>query len=112
MKKVIDIVATWNYTVLVQQDAAKHFTALDTPPPVWYSIHSTGKGGELVAFNQGKYANEYKRTNYDVVRALVPKGCGKVIKEEAAIRGKSVSQFLVEAVEYTYKLDLSKGNGG
>lgn len=65
-----------------------------------------------MAFDQGQYANEYTRQNYDVVRALVPKGKGKEIKALARAQGKSVSQLIVEALETHCKLDLSKQDGG
>ena len=65
-----------------------------------------------MAFDKVSYDNDFKRQNYDVIRALVPKGCGKEIKEYAAIQGKSVSALIVEALELCYKLDLSKKDGG
>lgn len=65
-----------------------------------------------MAFDQIKYVNDYKRQNYDVIRALVPKGRGKDIKAYAQAQGKSVSQVIVEALESHCKLDLSKADGG
>lgn len=65
-----------------------------------------------MAFNKVQYDNDYTRQNYDVIRALVPKGRNKDIKALAASQGKSVSQLIVEALEGYYHIDLSKPNGG
>lgn len=61
-----------------------------------------------MAFDPIAYNNEYTRNNYDVIRALVPKGKGAVVKEEAAARGISVSKLIIDALEECYKLDLNK----
>lgn len=61
-----------------------------------------------MAFDNNSYQAEYKRQNYDIVRALVPKGKGKVLKDYAKAQGKSVSQVIIEALETACKLDLSK----
>ena len=90
---------------------AGHCEPLDNAPGVWYPLH-TAKGACSVAFDQSKYAQEYNKENYDVIRATVPKGCRKVLRQEASERGISLSQLIVDALEYAYKLDLSKGNGG
>ena len=65
-----------------------------------------------MAFDKIKYDNDFTRQNYDVIRALVPKGKNKDIKALAKSRGVSVSQLIVEALENQYQLDLSKPNGG
>ena len=65
-----------------------------------------------MAFDNNSYQADYKRQNYDVIRALVPKGRGKDIKAYAQAQGKSVSQVIVEALENHCKLDLSKPHGG
>ena len=65
----------------------------------------------IVAFDNNVYQAEYKRQNYDIVRALVPRGRGKDIKAFAKSQGKSVSQIIVDALESTYGLDLSKLDG-
>lgn len=65
-----------------------------------------------MAFDQISYIAEYNKANYDVVRATVPKGKGKVIKDFAKTQGVSVSQLIVDALEKCYKLDLSKADGG
>lgn len=64
-----------------------------------------------MAFDQIHYIAEYNKSNYDVIRALVPKGRGKDVKAYAKAQGKSVSQVIVEALEAHCKLDLSKGDG-
>ncbi len=65
-----------------------------------------------MAFDKNSYGNEFKRQNYDRVTVLLPKGKAKTLKDEAATREKSTSQFIVEAIEHCYKLDLSKKDGG
>lgn len=66
------------------------------------------KGLESMAFDQIKYNNEYNKSNYDTIRALVPKGRGKEIKDFAKANGESVSTLIVRALESCYGLDLSK----
>ena len=46
-----------------------------------------------MAFDNNSYQAEYKRQNYDTIRALVPKGKSKVIKDYATTQGVSVSQL-------------------
>lgn len=64
-----------------------------------------------MAFDQNQYVADYKRQNYDVIRALIPKGRSKDVKAYAKARGLSVSQVIVEALEVHCKLDLSKVGG-
>lgn len=64
-----------------------------------------------MAFDKDRYDNDFKRQNYDVVRALVPKGKGKEIKDFAKLHGKSVSQLIVESLEKNCNLNLSKTDG-
>lgn len=73
-----------------------------------YNDATNTRGDGNVAFDQVKYINDYNKASYDVIRAIVPKGKGKEIKEYAKSQGKSVSQIIVEALEEQYKLDLSK----
>ena len=61
-----------------------------------------------MAFDQQTYVDEYKREHYDIIRATVPKGKRDEIKQAATLKGLSVSQFIVEALERQYGLDLSK----
>lgn len=63
-----------------------------------------------MAFDKISYNNDYTRQNYDIIRATVPKGRGKVIKDLAKSKWISVSQLLVDALEGYYNLDLSKAN--
>lgn len=61
-----------------------------------------------MAFDAIKYHNSYNKANYDTIQITVPKGCGKVIKDEAKFRGISVTKYIVHALEECYFLDLSK----
>lgn len=61
-----------------------------------------------MSFDQGQYANEYTKQHYDTIRALVPKGKAAEIKQAATLKGLSTSQYMVEALEGWYNLDLSK----
>lgn len=61
-----------------------------------------------MAFDSNKYITSYTKENYDRISILVPKGCGKVIKDEAKFRGISVTKYIVHALEECYFLDLSK----
>lgn len=61
-----------------------------------------------MAFDNNSYQADYKRQNYDVIRALIPKGKKQVLQKYAKEQGKSVSQIVVEALEGHCKLDLSK----
>ena len=53
------------------------------------------EGLESMAFDQIKYNNEYNKSNYDTIRALVPKGRGKEIKDFAKANGESVSVMVL-----------------
>lgn len=64
-----------------------------------------------MAFDNNSYQSDYKRQNYDRLNILVPRGRGKEIKKEAARRGISVSQLIIQALESYCELDLSKVNG-
>ena len=61
-----------------------------------------------MAFDQNKYINDFHRQNYDVIRALIPKGKKEDIKKLSKTKGVSVSQLIVEALEKQHKIDLSK----
>ena len=65
-----------------------------------------------MAFDKVKYDNDFARQNYDVIRALVPKGRNKDVKALAKARDMSVSQLVIKALESQYNIDLSKPNGG
>lgn len=59
-------------------------------------------------FDKVEYDNEYIRQNYDIIRAVLPKGKGSVVKAAAKERGTSVSAMIVEALESYFGLDLGK----
>ena len=61
-----------------------------------------------MAFDKVAYDNDFKRQNYDEIRALVPKGKREEIKKFAKEKGVSISRLVVEALEEHYGLDLSK----
>lgn len=65
-----------------------------------------------MAFDQGKYANEYTKAKYDRITVLVPKGKKKVVQAYAEAHGKSVTQVVIELLEEHCNLDLSKQDGG
>lgn len=60
------------------------------------------------SFDPTAYKNDYNKQNYDVIRALVPKGTKAAIKDAATARGLSVSSLIVEALEAYTGLNLSK----
>lgn len=61
-----------------------------------------------MSFDQHQYNNDYTRAHYDKVSVLFPKGKAAEIKQAARDKGLSISQFIVEAVETQYGLDLRK----
>ena len=63
-----------------------------------------------MAFDKGKYDTAYKRANYKEMRFLVPKSRGDVMQEVARQTGKSISQCVIEALEYYYNIDLHTTN--
>ncbi len=65
-----------------------------------------------MAFDQGKYANEYTKANYDRLTILVPKGKGELVKAAAKANGLTTTQLVISALENSYKLDLSPSSGG
>lgn len=65
-----------------------------------------------MAFDKIQYNNDFTRQNYDVIRALVPKGKGKEVKDLAKQNGKSVSQLIVEALESQHGIDLLDRQSG
>ena len=54
------------------------------------------KSGE---FNQIAYQNEYNRMNYDRIGITVPKGKKEIIKKAAKKSGKSVNEFINNAID-------------
>ncbi len=61
-----------------------------------------------MAFDKVRYDYEYGRAHYDVIKATIPKGKASSVKAEAAARGISVSQLIIDALENCYGLDLGK----
>lgn len=49
-----------------------------------------------------------QRANYDQIAFRVPKGNKTALQLEAAKRGKTMNEIIVEALEAQYGLDLSK----
>lgn len=60
-----------------------------------------------MAFNKMRYDNDYRREHYDTLTVLVPKGKRKELKEAATLKGLTVSQYVVEALEAQYGHELS-----
>ena len=56
-------------------------------------------------FNQIKYQNEFKKTNYDRVEILVKKGERAIIKEIAATAGQNVSEYINQAIKERMERD-------
>ncbi len=54
---------------------------------------------EEKSFDQIKYQNDYKRKMYDRIEFLLPKGEKSIIKEKAAVLGKSMNEFIYTAVK-------------
>lgn len=49
-------------------------------------------------FDQIKYQNEYNKKKYDKVSLMLPKGEKETVKKAAQMEGKSMNEFIVEAV--------------
>ena len=49
-------------------------------------------------FDQIKYQNEYNKKKYDKVSLMLPKGEKETVKKAAQLEGKSMNEFIVEAV--------------
>lgn len=61
-----------------------------------------------MAFNSNAYKSEFAKANYDRVEFTVPKGRKADLKSFANAHGKSMTEFIVEALESYYKINLSK----
>lgn len=46
-----------------------------------------------------RYVNEYKRANYDRIGLLVPKGQKDKLKAAADAQGKSLNQYISDAIK-------------
>jgi uncharacterized protein (DUF1778 family) len=53
---------------------------------------------EAKKFDQFKYQNEFKKTKYDRIEIIVPKGEKALIKEMATAAGQSVNEFICSAL--------------
>lgn len=56
-------------------------------------------------FDQFKYQNEFNSANYDRIGLVVPKGQKAVIKDAAKASGKSVNQYVIDAIKAYMKSD-------
>lgn len=63
-----------------------------------------------LAFDQIKYNTEYSKSHYKTIRVVVPLERAFVLKEIANQTGKSVSQSIIDAIEYYYNVDLHTRN--
>ena len=62
-----------------------------------------------MATNRNQYKTEFAKSHYDNISLKVPKGCKAKMQLAATLNGfRSVSAFIVDAVEKQYHLDLSK----
>lgn len=61
-----------------------------------------------MAFDATGYKSEYAKQNYDRLLLTIPKGRKAELKAEADIRGISINQLIIDALEHYYRLDLSK----
>lgn len=57
-----------------------------------------------MSFDNMAYNNEYKKTNYDRVTILVPKGKKDELKDLAAERRVSVNELIITAIEKYYHI--------
>lgn len=67
-----------------------------------------------MAFNENKYKAQYTKENYDQILIKVPKGKKETLRQLAMdldIRNNkgliSVTRLIINALEKTYKIDLS-----
>ena len=60
-----------------------------------------------MAFDQIKYNNNFKKDNYDETRFLIPKGNREILKSFSKIKGISMSQIIINAIENYYKINIS-----
>ena len=57
---------------------------------------------------QQRATNKYKKTNYDRVELVVPKGRKDTIKAHAAAQGESVNGFINRAIDEAMERDGQK----
>ena len=63
-----------------------------------------------MAFDENQYNIAYRRANYKEIRFNVPKERADILKEISFQAGKSVSQCIIDALEYCYNIDLHTRN--
>ena len=64
----------------------------------------------LLAFDENQYNIAYRRANYKEIRFNIPKEHADTLKEISLQVGKSVSQCIIDALEYYYNIDLHTRN--
>jgi hypothetical protein len=71
------------------------------------------KGGKEMTVSKKQQAcvNRYKRTNYDRLELLVPKGDKDEIKTHATSRGESVNAFINRAIAEQMQRDQERQTG-
>ena len=60
-----------------------------------------------MAFNQSRYINGYAKETYDRIAYQIPKGNKDIIKSFAKIKNISANQFITDAIENYYKINIS-----
>ena len=63
---------------------------------------------DVMAFDQSKYISDFMKEKYDRIVVQVPKGKKDRIKQAAKQAGISMNQAVIEALEQTYHIDLSR----
>lgn len=63
---------------------------------------------DAMAFDQSKYISDFMKEKYDRIVVQVPKGKKDRIKQAAKQAGISMNQAVIEALEQTYHIDLSR----
>ena len=63
-----------------------------------------------MAFDANKYAVQYVREHYYVVKVRIPKDKQDTVKDIAEDRGMAVSEAFVRAFEHTYGVKISLPN--
>lgn len=50
-------------------------------------------------FDKNKYSADYNRSNYDQIKIYAPIGYKARIKELAALKGQSMAQWIISAID-------------
>ena len=90
-------------------------TQIDKSRDFGYNVGIQTDGVDAMAFDQTKYIDDYVKENYDRVVIKIPKGKKSLLKQIATeknitdFKGQvSVTRMIIEAIEGTYHIDLSK----